>query len=77
MALVMFEMSVPKILLIDEVRLAGFAMVTIGAPEEVIVALCGWWLALSPLSVARLNEFLLMTMTFEFSLFPFLRSYII
>ena len=67
-AFVMFEISVPKMRLIDEVLFAGFALAGIRT-----VALCG--LALSPRSVALLNEFLLITITFEFSLLPFFKSY--
>ncbi len=67
MAFVRLEMSVPKIRLMEEVRLAGWALA--GTP------VLGAVVALSILSVALLNEFLLITITFEFSLFPFLRSY--
>ena len=67
MAFVRLEMSVPKIRLMDEVRLAGLALAG--------TAVLGAVVALSILSVALLNEFLLITITFEFSLFPFLRSY--
>lgn len=71
MAFVIFEMSVPKMRLIDDVLLAGFALAA--TPIAPTVALCGF--ALSPRSVALLKEFLLMTITFEFSLFPFLSNY--
>jgi len=60
----MLEMSVPKMRLIEEVRLAGLALTAVD------------WATLSPRSVARLNELRLITMTFEFSLLPFLRSYL-
>jgi hypothetical protein len=72
----MFDMSVPKILLIEDVRFAGFALAaTWGPPTEVdIVALWGWWLEQPSRSVARLNEFLLITITLEFSLLPFFKS---
>lgn len=62
----------PKIRLIEAVRFYGLALAAItlmlaglGFPEA----------ALSPHSAARLNEFLLITITLEFSLFPFLRNY--
>ena len=74
----MFGMSVPKILLMDDVRfyVAGFDPPLF--PTPVVIEAFAEELnprtppALSPLSVTLLKEFRLMTITFEFSLFPFL-----
>ena len=83
-ALAILDMSVPKNLLIEDVRFAGLALAA-GIVDEFVIWACEaedmvgfWcWLALSTLSVALLKEFLFITITFEFSLFPFFKSYIL
>jgi len=73
----MFDMSVPNILLIEEVLFyggggfEGCAGDIIALADEVR-ARPRPTTALSARSVARLKLFRLMTMTFEFSLLPFL-----
>ena len=74
----MLEMSVPKILLIEEVRFCGGGFEPLVGWADIIAfaddvrARPSPTTALSALSVARLKLFRLITMTLEFSLFPFL-----